>query len=117
MNTTLCATKDRWNYLTYNHRKSRAVTQNWIDEGDFIDAHRAFYPEDKKLYTYRKKENDEIIIQSRLNYSLASRELFNLIKRVKMVNISQAISDHNGIKTTVKIEKFEDRPRTFRANP
>ena len=96
----MCPIKDRWNYTTDNHKKSRAVIQNWIDEGDFVDGHRAFFPDHGKLYTYRKKVNGEIILQSRLDYSLASKDLFNLIKKVEMVPISQSISDHNGIKTT-----------------
>ena len=62
-NTTLCPVKDRWNYTSDNHKKSRAVIQNWIDEGDFIDGHRAFFPEHEKLYTYRKLEIEEIMKQ------------------------------------------------------
>ena len=44
-------------------------------------------------------------------------DLFNLIKKVEMVPIYQSISDHNGIKTTIKVEKLEDGPGTFRATP
>ena len=63
-NTAICPVKDRWNYTTDNHKKSRAVTQNWIDEGDFIDGHMVFFPDHGKLYTYRKKVNGEIILQT-----------------------------------------------------
>ena len=79
-NTTLCPVKDRWNYTSDNHKKSRAVIQNWIDEGEYVDGHRAFFPDNEKLFTYRKPENDRIIKQSR-DYSLSSVDLFNLIKR------------------------------------
>ena len=75
----MCPVKDRWNFTSDNHKKSRAVIQNWIDEGDFIDGHRAFFPEHEKLYAYWKTVNDEIIKQSRLDNSLASKDLFNLI--------------------------------------
>ena len=30
-NTTRCTVKDRWNYTSDNHKKSRTVIQNWID--------------------------------------------------------------------------------------
>ena len=116
-NTTLCPVKDRWNYTSDNHKKSRAVIQNWIDEGDYVDGHRAFFPENEKLFTYRKLENDEIIKQSRIDYSLSSVDLFNLIKKVEMVPVPQSLSDHNGIKTTIRVEELEDGPGTFRATP
>ena len=54
MNTTLCHVMDRWNYQTDNHRKSRAVINNWISEGEFVDTYRAFHPETES-YTFRKR--------------------------------------------------------------
>ena len=44
-------------------------------------------------------------------------DLFNLIKKVEMVPVPQSNNDHNGIKNTIKVEKLEDGPGTFRATP
>ena len=52
LNATLNENMDKKNYETDNHRRSRTVINNWINEGDFIDVFRAFYP-DRHSYTYR----------------------------------------------------------------
>ena len=64
-----------WIYKHWENRQTQPKLRNWIDEGDYVDGHRAFFPENEKLFTYRKLENDEIIKQSRIDYSLASMDL------------------------------------------
>ena len=74
-NTTLW--KDRWNFSSDNHTKCKIVINNWIDEGDYLDLYKSFNL-DCKSYTYRVREADtkKVILQSRLDYALASRQLF-----------------------------------------
>ena len=117
--TLLCAKqKNRWNYTTENHKKCRTVIYNWIDEGDFIDTYRTFHP-DRKSYTYRVREAEskKIIIQARLDYALASSQLFGRVTEIQHINPSFSFSDHSGVRVKIMIEKFPEGPGTFRANP
>ena len=96
-NATLCPTKDRWNYTTDNHKKCRTVINNCIDEGDYMDVYRTFNP-DGKSYTYRVREAEtrKIIRQSRLDYALASRQLFGRVTEIQHINPPFSFSDHSG---------------------
>ena len=91
MNTTLCHVMDRWNYQTDNHKKSRAIINNWISEGEFVDTYRAFHPETES-YTFRKRDVDtrSILLQARLDYALTSQKLFG--KVLKMIHLSTPYS-------------------------
>jgi exonuclease III len=97
LNTTLEEQLDRKNYKTDNHRRCRTVINNWIQEGDYVDVFRAFYP-DRESYTYRVQGNQ--IKRSTLDYALASRELFGKVTEIKHTHFSSSITDHAGV--TVK---------------
>ena len=45
LNTTLCPIKDRQNYQSDRHWRSRAVIHEWLETGDYVDAYRALNPE------------------------------------------------------------------------
>jgi exonuclease III len=47
LNTTLDEQLDRKNYQTDNHKRCRKVINNWIQEGDYVDVFRAFYPDNE----------------------------------------------------------------------
>ena len=87
-NTTLCPTKDRWNYSSDNHKKCRNVINNWIEEGNYLDLYRSFNPEGKS-YTYRVREahTKKLILQSRLDYALASRQLFERVTEIQLITV------------------------------
>ena len=83
-----------------------------------MDVYRTFNP-DGKSYTYRVREADtkKIIRQSRLDYALASRQLFGRVTEIQHINPPFSFSDHSGVKVKIMIEKFPEGPGTFRANP
>ena len=80
-----------------------------------MDTQRALNPDDE-IFTYRKKLK-EVTLLGRLDYSLASKELFKHVISTETLDTPPSISDHNAIKTTICIENFEEGPGTFRANP
>ena len=94
------------------------MINNWISEGDYFDTYRSFHPEGK-VYTFRvrKAETKEIVRQARLDYALASRQLFSRITDVHHICPTHAFSDHSGVRVTITIEKLKEGPGTFRALP
>ena len=114
LNTALDENMDKKNYETDNHKRSRTVINNWIDEGDFIDVFRAFYP-DRHSYTYRVQGNQ--VKRSRLDYALASRDLFGKVTEVKHTHFSSTITDHAGVTVKILLEHHKEGPGSFRAAP
>ena len=74
------------------------LMDNWIEEGIFIDTYRTFNPNGKS-YTYRvrKAESKKVILQARLDYALASRQLFGRVTEVQHINTSFSFSGHGGV--------------------
>ena len=52
-----------------------------------MDLYRSFHP-DGKSYTYRVREADtkKILLQSRMDYALASRQLFGRVTEIQYIN-------------------------------
>ena len=112
LNTTLDENMDKKNYETDDHRRSRTVINNWISEGDFIDVFRAFYP-NRRSYTYRVQrrgeQNEEEVKRGRLDYALASRDLFGKVTGVKHTHFSSTITDHARVTVKILLEHHKSR--------
>ena len=61
-----------------------SVINDWFNEGDFIDTYKTFNP-DGKSFTYRVREvnSKKVTLQARLDYGLASRQLFARVTEVQ----------------------------------
>jgi exonuclease III len=112
-NTTLCPEKDRKNYVTDCHWKSRTVIKEWLETGDYTDAYRALNPEGISM-TWKKKNNPQT---ARLDYILLSNKLAGKLKYCKTVTCPRNISDHHGVEAEITLDKTPPGPGTFRAMP
>ena len=110
-NTTLCPAKDRDNYVTDNHWKSRTVIKEWLENGDFVDAYRSLNPEGTSK-TWKKKNLPQT---ARLDYILLSNRLAGKLRYCKTVSCPSKISDHDGVEAEITLDKSPSGPGTFRA--
>ena len=84
LNTTLDPVLDRKNYKTDNHKKSRLVINNWIEENEILDFYR-FTNGNEQIWTYKVKENHDQTLKSRIDYVLGTPSLSNAISDVKHI--------------------------------
>ena len=57
-NTTMDPVKDRYGYLTDNHKKSRYVLRTWEESEELIDTYRYLNPESIG-HTWRTKDHQK----------------------------------------------------------
>ena len=79
-----------------------------------MDIFRAFYP-DIESYTYCVQGNQNK--RSRLDYALASRELFGKVTEIKHTHFPSSITDHAGVTVKILLEHHKEGPCSFRAAP
>ena len=84
LNTTLDPILDRKNYKTDNHKKSRMVINNWIENNELPDFYRLTNGITQS-WTYRVKESHEQTLKSRLDYVLGTSSLVYAISDIKHV--------------------------------
>ena len=113
LNTTLCPIKDRQNYQSDRHWRSRAVIHEWLETGDYVDAYRALNPEGISM-TWKQRGFPPT---ARLDYILLSNKLARRLKYCKTVHCPREISDHCGVEAELTLERTPPGPGTFRAMP
>ena len=113
LNTTLCPWKDRQNYLTDRHWKSRTVINEWIESGDYVDAYRSLNPEGISM-TWKQRGSPPT---ARLDYILLSNKLAGKLKYCKTVHCPRGVSDHCGVEAEITMDRSPPGPGTFRAMP
>ena len=113
LNTTLCPVKDRLNYQSDRHWKSRAVINEWIESGDFVDAYRSLNPEGISM-TWKQRGAPAT---ARLDYILLSNKLAGKLKYCKTIHCPAQLSDHCGVEAEITMDRSPPGPGTFRAIP
>ncbi len=112
-NTTLNPKLDQYGYITDPHKKCRETINQWMINGELVDAVRHFFP-NSPLFSWRTKNWEK---KGRIDHLLATPKLLEHIKDARYVFHEHSITDHASLIFTIDIEEADIGPGVFRANP
>ena len=124
-NVSLNFSTDTNNYLTDPHKKARIKINQWIYNGEFVDAYEELHP-GKSSYTWSKsadiirKDGDPNIRnaalgkQSCIDHILISPSLLHAVKKIEHVNYGRRVSDHSAVVMTLDWAETDKGQGVFR---